>query len=109
MISELQKLIIDLHQDQAERLEEILARLSGIHDQLVRLLGQDSATDPAVGLAGSIDINVPDTLAQKFETAISESYGTIDTFPVEEGLNAFFEFFKEVNEFKYQSVSVGRA
>ncbi|KAH0559505.1 hypothetical protein GP486_003982 [Trichoglossum hirsutum] len=102
MISELQKLIIDLHQDQAERLEEILARLAGIHGQLVKLLGQDSATDPAIGLAGSIDINVPDALAQKFETAVSERHEAVDTFPVEEGLNAFFEYFKE--GFNYSQV-----
>ena len=88
MISDLEKLILDLHQDQAERLNQIDLKLD-------RILGEPTRHEPrdSLGLPNS---EVPSTLSEKFQNSVFGSGQDATTFPLEDGLDAFFRFFEEV-------------
>jgi hypothetical protein len=89
MLKDLETLILQTHQDQSERLSRIEDQLQEVH----RLFVQPSKQDLSPELSRP---EVPFELSQKFEKAVFGNGQDLTTFPLEEGLNAFFRHFKDV-------------
>src|SRR5690348_14710265 len=88
MISDLEKLILELHQDQAERLHRIDLKLD-------RILGEPTQSDER-GFPGSPDLGVPFELSEKFQSSVFGNGQDITRFPLQDGLDSFFQYFEEV-------------
>lgn len=91
-MSDLEALILQMHQDQAERLAHIEKKIDKLH----RIFKQSSQSDELP--AESLMPEVPSEISEKFEKAISGNGQDMTTFPLEEGLNAFFRYFKDVSK-----------
>ena len=87
-MSDLRGLMVQLHQDQAERLDEIERKLD-------RLLGeptQGGEKEPP----RSRNLEVPSQLSEKFQSTVFKNGQDVTEFPLRDGLDAFFRYFKEV-------------
>jgi hypothetical protein len=89
-MSDLKTLILQTHQDQSERLSRIENALERLHRIFVQP-SQSNELPPESSVP-----RVPFDLAQKFEKAVFENGQDLTTFPLEEGLDAFFRYFKDV-------------
>jgi hypothetical protein len=92
MMSDLEDLILQTHQDQAERLNRIADRLEHLH----RIFAQPKPIQsPELPPELSMP-EVPFELSEKFEKAAFGNGQDMTALPLEEGLDAFFRYFKDV-------------
>jgi hypothetical protein len=89
-MSDLEALILQTHQDQSERLSRIENALERLHRIFVQP-SQSNELPPELSAPG-----VPFDLSQKFEKAVFGNGQDLTTFPLEEGLDVFFRYFKDV-------------
>jgi hypothetical protein len=92
-MSDLEALILQTHQDQSERLSRIENALERLHRIFVQP-SQSNELPPELSAPG-----VPFDLSQKFEKAVFGNGQDLTTFPLEEGLDVFFRYFKDVGIF----------
>jgi hypothetical protein len=90
MISDLEGLILQLHQDQAERLTQMDKKLD-------RILGEPTQSSERETL-GSSGLEIPSELSERFQNAVFANAQEMTKFPLQDGLDAFFQYFKEVCE-----------
>ena len=81
------------HADTSERLNRIENQLERLHRIFVDP-SQSSELPPESSMP-----KVPFDLSQKFENVVFGNGQDSTTFPLEEGLNAFFRYFKDVGKF----------
>ena len=101
MISDLEDLILQTYQDQAERLNHIEIMLDKLHRLFTKPLQSDELPPE------SLMPKVPSEISEKFEKAVFGNGQDMTTFPLEKGLNAFFQYFKDVGQSIYKGFHKG--